>query len=162
MKIAAWVEEAGGAAVALLVALLLAGCGPAPESLTPERLAEARDRWEAADVDTYELELEMRGAINERRVVDVEAGIVIDMTAGGAPAARSAWDAWSVEGLFDLLERELANADASLETYGVEEPSSIELEATFCPDLGHPLYFRRLVPGATLPIEWEVVRLDRP
>ena len=113
-------------------------------------------------MDTYEMELEMRGAINERRIVEVEAGIVIDMMAGSAPAARSAWDSWSVEGLFELLERELANVDASLETYGVEDPSLIELEAAFCPDLGHPLFFRRVVPGATLPIEWEVIRLDRP
>lgn len=151
-----------GGLVALAAVAVLAACEPAAEPLTRERLAQARERWEAADVDTYRLELEMRGAINERRVVDVEAGIVIDMTAGGAPAARSAWDAWSVEGLFDLLERELANADNPLETYGVEDPTSIRLEASFCPDLGHPLYFRRLVPGVTQPIEWEVVRLDRP
>jgi hypothetical protein len=144
----------------LLLALAVGACGPRPEPLTQKLLAEARERWEAGGVDTYVLELEMRGALNERRIVDVEAGIVIDMTAGDAPAARSAWDAWSVESLFTLLERELANAESPMATYGIEDPSLVTLEASFCPKLGYPLFFRREVQGATLPIEWEVVRLD--
>lgn len=147
---------------ALLLAAVLVSCGPEPEPLTSERLAEAKARWEASGVDTYVLELEMRGAINERRTVEVEAGIVIDMTAGEAPAARTAWDSWSVEGLFTLLERELENAGNSMATYGVEDSSLIHVDAAFCPELGYPLFFRRELPGSIQPIEWEVIRLDTP
>lgn len=147
---------------ALLLLLAVGACGPRPEPLTEARLAEARERWSNSGVDTYVLELEMRGSLNEIRTVEVEAGIVIDMTAGEAPAARSAWDAWSVEGLFTLLERELVNAQTPMETYGIEDPSLIHLEASFCPKLGYPLFFRRQVEGATLPIEWEIVRLETP
>ena len=97
-------------ALALLVGagagLLLLGRNRSGE-LTAERLGEARAIWESQAPSTYRLELEMRGTLNETRVVVVRDHRVASMTAGGLEVPESAWEYWSVEGLFDVLETEL-------------------------------------------------------
>ena len=125
-----------GLLVALVVGatagLLLFGRERAGE-LTAERLAEARSVWSTMAPDSYTLELEMRGALNEIREIEVRGGRVVGMTAGGVGVSESAWKYWSVEGLFDTLRTELANASEPQKTLGAE---SIVLLVRFDPTWG--------------------------
>lgn len=134
--------------------LLLLGRDRAQE-LTAEGLAAARRLWRSQAPDSYTLELEMRGALNETRIVVVDGGRVVGMTAGGVEAPRASWEYWSVEGLFDVLATELANAADPGRTRGA---GRVALLVRFDPSWGYPSYFYRHIMGSLNDIEWEVVR----
>ncbi len=145
----------------LVLALLLgAGAGflllgrQGSGELTSERLAEARAVWELEAPGSYDLELEMRGALNERRIVEVRDGQVVSMTAGGIEVPPASWEYGSIEGLFDTLRAELANAAQPQRSVGARE---IVLLASFDPSWGYPKYFYRHIMGVSNDIEWEVV-----
>ncbi|MDX1385317.1 MAG: DUF6174 domain-containing protein, partial [Thermoanaerobaculia bacterium] len=135
--------------------LLLLGRRSA-DPLTAERLAEARGLWESRGPTDYLLELEMRGTLEDTRVVEVRGGVVLGMTTGGREVAESAWPYWSVEGLFDTLETELANAERP----GSVGAERIALLARFDPEWGYPSYFYRHFMGSLNDTEWEVVRFE--
>ena len=139
----------GGAAAGLL----LLGRDRAAE-LDAERLAAARELWESRAPDAYTLELEMRRALNELRTVTVHGGRVVDMTAGWVRTPESSWEYWSVEGLFDVLQTELANAADPR-----RNPSAgrVALLVKFDPEWGYPSFFYRHTMGSLNDIEWEVV-----
>ncbi|MCZ6506892.1 MAG: hypothetical protein O7A04_02415, partial [Acidobacteria bacterium] len=75
------------------------------------------------------------------------------------PASKSAWQYWSVDGLFGFLETELANAADARRTYGVE-PDSVVLRARFDRDHGAPVLFLRHGMGTRQSIEWEITRFE--
>ncbi len=149
--------------VAWVAAVLVAGAAAGllllgrhrAQGLTAEEVAAARRVWEDAAPDAYTLELEMRGALNERRVVVVRQGRVVSMTAGGVEAPESAREYGSVEGLFDTLDAEIANASDPRRRIGGGE---VVLLARFDPTWGYPSYFYRHVMGSPNDIEWKVVR----
>ncbi len=132
--------------------LLLLGRDRA-EELTAERLEEARALWLSRAPDSYRLELEMRGALNETRTIVVRGGRVVSMIAGGVEAPEASWEYWSVEGLFDVLATEVRNA-ADPRTLG---GGRVALLARFDPAWGYPSYFYRHLMGSLNDIEWEVV-----
>lgn len=133
--------------------LLLLGRNRAGE-LTAERLTQARRTWASQAPDSYTLELRMRGALSEVRTVAVSDGRVVSMTAGGVEAPESSWEYWSVEGLFDVLATELANAADPRRTVGADR---VTLLARFDPTWGYPSYFYRHIMGSLNDIEWEVI-----
>ncbi len=133
--------------------LLLLGRNRSGE-LTSERLEEARRVWESEAPASYRLELEMSGALNEIRAVVVRDRRVVSMTAGGADVAPSAWEYWSVDGLFDVLRTEVANAADPSARIGARE---VALLAKFDPTWGYPTYFYRHIMGTSNDIEWRVV-----
>lgn len=135
--------------------LLLLGRRSA-DPLTAERLSSARELWESRAPSDYDLELEMRGALEDTRVIEVRGGEVVGMTTGGHGVAESAWPYWSIDGLFDTLETELANA-ARPGSVGAER---IALLARFDPEWGYPSYFYRHFMGSLNDTEWEVVRFE--
>jgi hypothetical protein len=139
-----------GAIVALFVALREPG-----ESLTREGLDAARQRWEAAGPTSYEMEVTTGGATGTRQSLVVRDGEVVSMTAGGAEASRSAWEYWTVDGLFGFLETELANAEAPHQAYGVGR-GEVVLRVRFHPQWGYPEFFLRHVMGRKLSVEWRV------
>lgn len=123
--------------------------------LTVERLTAARSTWEREAPRSYELELEMRGALNETRSVVVRDGRVVSMKSGGIETPEASWEYWSVDGLFDALNTELSNAADPMRSLGAEE---VALIARFDPSWGYPSYFYRHIMGRMNDIEWEVVR----
>ncbi len=132
--------------------LLLLGRDRA-EELTAERLAEAREVWESQAPASYTMELEMRGALSEVRTVVVRNGRVVTMTTGGIEAPASSWEYWSVEGLFDVLAAEIANAADPQRTLGA---GKVALLARFDPSWGYPSYFYRHIMGSLNDVEWRV------
>lgn len=135
------------------VGLLLLGRNRAGE-LTAERLAEARQIWEAERPDSYRLELEMGGSLSDVRTVVVRDGRVVSMTAGGIEVPESAWEYWSVDGLFDVLRTELSNAASPR---GPVAGREVALLARFEPTWGYPTYFYRHIMGTSNDVEWRVV-----
>ncbi|MCZ6507110.1 MAG: DUF6174 domain-containing protein [Acidobacteria bacterium] len=146
-----------GLAVGILLGALVVRRPAQP--LTAERLAEAREKWRSAAVTDYSLEIRTEGSAGALHEVEVRRGEVTAMTIGGAPASKSAWQYWSVDGLFGFLETELANAVDARRTYGVE-PDSVVLRARFDRDHGAPELFLRHVMGTRQSIEWEITRFE--
>lgn len=147
-----------GIGLGLVVGLLLARKPGA--TLTAQDLAAARARWEEQGPASYALEIEMKGAVNDTRRIEVHDGEVAAMTSGGAPVPRSAWSYWTVEGLFGFLEDELNNAARPRETYGVDDPHQVVLRADFDRRWGYPAFFLRHVLGKGQSTEWTVTRFE--
>ena len=96
-------------AVGLLAGLFLMRSG-APSEMTQADLAAARQLWSDVGPSSYSIDLQMSGALTDRRHIEVRDGRVVAMTINGSPSSESAWEYWSVEGLFAALETELRNA----------------------------------------------------
>jgi hypothetical protein len=129
------------------------------ETRTTGRLDKARRKWEQRGPASYVLEVETRGAVGATHRIVVRQGEVVEMTTGGSLATRSAWQYWSVEGLFDFLATELGNASNPRQAYG-SGVSEVILRARFDPDLGFPSYFLRHILGRQQSIEWNVIRFE--
>ena len=136
--------------------LLLLGRERAGE-LDAERLAAARELWRSRAPDAYTLELEMRRALNELRIVTVRDRRVVDMTAGGVRTPEASWEYWSVEGLFDVLATELANAADPRRN---PTAGRVALLVRFDDEWGYPSFFYRHTMGSLNDIEWEVVGFE--
>lgn len=145
----------------LLVGLFVLRSGAAPELVAAE-LDAARARWEAHGPASYTIELQMGGALSDRRRIEVRDGEVVDMTVDGRPASEDSWAYWSVEGLFDFLRAELRNKESPPRALGVSGPDQIVLRARFDPELGYPTHFLRHLLGRQKGTEWEVVEFKGP
>jgi hypothetical protein len=96
--------------------------------------------------------------------VEVRGGEVVKHTNNGRTPARRSWDYWSVEGMFDAMERELeiSSDDVAASDRGA---SQMVLRALFDPQYGYPRVFRRLALGAgagasNRDVRWEVTRFE--
>jgi hypothetical protein len=152
-----WFWIAGGLALGIVVTLLVFVREPG-STLTREGLAAARARWRAAAPADYDLDVATGGVTGARHHVEVRGGEVVGMTTGAAEASRSAWEYWSVEGLFGFLDAELANAEDP-RAYG-GDAGEVVLRVRFDPRYGYPAYFLRHVMGKKLSIEWKVTAFE--
>ena len=146
-------------AAGLLLGLLLFR-STAPAELTSGELADARSRWEANGPSSYIFELQMGGALDDRRRIEVHDGVVVAMTSNEQPSAESSWEHWSVDAMFGFLETELRNAADPKKTLGVADASQVVLRADFDPQLGYPSFFFRHLLGRQQSTEWKVVRFE--
>ena len=147
-----------GLALGVAVALLLFVREPG-RGLDDEALAEARARWSRSGPASYSLEIETGGSMEAAHRMEVRDGEVVAMTTNGVEAARSAWEYWSVDGLFAFLETEIANAADPKRAYGVE-PGQVVLRVRFDADYGYPEFFLRHVMGRQRGIEWRVTSFE--
>ena len=143
----------------LLLGLLLFRSSAPPE-LTATELADARSRWEEKGPSSYAFELQMGGALDDRRRIEVRDDVVTEMTSDGRLAAESSWEHWSIDAMFGFLETELRNASDPKKTLGVADASQVVLRADFDPELGYPSYFFRHLLGRQQSTQWEVVRFE--
>ncbi|MDX1644021.1 MAG: DUF6174 domain-containing protein [Thermoanaerobaculia bacterium] len=143
----------------LLVGLLVLRSN-APPDLTVERLEAARTRWESRGPASYTLEIEMQGALEDRRRIEVRNGRVTEMSVGERPASEDSRTYWSVDGLFDFLEAELRNAADPPPELGVSDSSQIVLKAAFDRRLGYPESFLRHILGRQQSTGWQVVSFE--
>ena len=85
------------------------------EPLTSEALHEARDRWRQAGINDYQLRYDMHGS---RYEVRVRHGLVVNLQVNGRQPVSADWGAYSVEGLFEVLEMELENLTDTTGPFG--------------------------------------------
>lgn len=117
----------------------------------------AVQRWKDHGPASYDCEILIFGNRPGDVSVQVRGGQVVKMVRDGeVPKARRAWDAWSVEGMFDTIERELEMAEHPPQTLGGS--SLPTLYARFDSQLGYPQIFRRSVPGIQQEMAWEITQ----
>lgn len=129
------------------------------EPLTAEALHAARRRWADRALRDYDMDVEVSGTQQGRHHIQVRAGRVVRMTTGGADVPEHIWPFWSVDGMFDFLQTELANAADPKRAFGIDDPSAVVLRVHFDPELGYPKHFLRHVLGRRMEIRWEVLSL---
>jgi hypothetical protein len=132
--------------VAVLVALNLYRSGLA---LTPEKLQAARERWQKAGCENYDISVTTTGPARGWYHVKVRHGRVHEATYdNGASLTGQQGYAWTVPGLFDVLQQELAFA---------AEPDAPDTytEVEFDPEDGRLVRYLRRTPGLT--VETKVV-----
>lgn len=110
--------------------------------LSRERLDAAVARWQSSGPADYDLRLEKTGPRREKVEVKVRGRAPIFVTIDGKPVENAeAREAWSVEGQFGLIERDMESAKTAANA------SQIKLRAEFDPEFGYPLRYLRAEAG---------------
>lgn len=126
-------------------------------ALTPERLEAARAAWQAHGPDSYEMEIRIAGRRPGTVRITVLDGEPVAMTRDGVtPKRRASWDAWTVPGMFDTLELELADADHPERGFGASPQARVVELARFDDRTGCPLEYQRYILGTPLDMSWQV------
>lgn len=127
------------------------------ESLTAEALHEARTRWREAGIRDYEIRYDMHGSRYDVRVRD---GLVVDLKVGGKQPVNADWGAYSVEGLFEVLEMELENLADSYGPFG-SQAGSIIARVRFNEEHGHIERYLRSGGVGGLPVAIQLLDFVR-
>jgi hypothetical protein len=142
----------------LLVVGVLVFRQTVPRLSQPEFDAAVK-RWKQRGPASYDCDIVILGNRPGSVQMQVRGGQATSMVRDGlTPKARRTWDAWTVEGMFDTIERELEIARDPKQTVGGSSPPV--LYAKFDDRLGYPAIFRRSVPGAQQDMAWEVTRFE--
>jgi len=140
----------------------LVGCAGG-EDVTAASIQAARQRWQRARVQDYDLEWTSSGLRQSHYVVAVRDGKVraVEMvqpngqhTIVRPPEPRF----YGVDGLFLVIADELAQLGTD-RPFGQPKGTKAVLRFTPEPKLGYPLRYRRDVVGARAPLGIDVVRL---
>ena len=110
--------------------------------LAPEVYTVARARWERDAYDDYTVDVlkELDRQAPERVQTIVRGGRVTSFRINDKPMPLTS--SYTIEGLFDMIERELEMAESGVKQPG--EPREITLRAMFDEKTGIPLIFKRL------------------
>jgi hypothetical protein len=122
-------------------------------ALSPENLAEARQRWQAAGIKDYDITVTTSGGIRGTYRLKVRGGSVLDATADDVPlnVNTAPAQAWTVPGLFDALEQ-------YLEWDSRPQAPTAYTEVAFDHADGHLVRYLRTAPGQHIVID---VQLER-
>jgi len=149
-----------GALVLGIVTALAARRSADLVELTPVRLSAARETWGRSAVSDYDLEVLVQADRLEdgRFEIEVRGGQVARAVQNGIVTSGAA-DAYSIDGLFQILQRELElSADAS-RGFGAPAGYRAYLHVRFHSSLGYPEAYRRAVGGTSNGVEIQVVHL---
>ncbi len=107
--------------------------------LSSEALTQARKKWSEASIRSYHLKYRMHGGLYE---VDVQDGLVSAITVNGQTLSIAQPGAYSVDGLFDILQMELENMADPSSPMGTS-PGNILARVRFNGRLGYPERYLR-------------------
>lgn len=131
--------------------------------LTESDYEAAVARWEKNGPADYDLDLELAGSRPGPVHVEVRQGQVTHMTRDGVvPRQKRTWEAWSVPGQFDTIERDLEMALDPAGSFNVPGATQVVQWAEFDPKFGYPKQYHRVVLGADFEVEWKVTRFEIP
>jgi len=135
----------------------IAACSRLP-ALTPDLLVAAEQKWNAHRPPSYELVVEMSGDRVEtgRFEIEVQSGEIANARRNGLPIPASTAQAYTVDGLFHILEQELGLAERPA-TLGAPEGYSVYTTARFDDATGRLIRYRRIVGGTSNSIDVNVV-----
>jgi hypothetical protein len=132
--------------------------------LTQESLDAAYQRWQEQQPEAYDYDVQVTGNRPSSLQVQVRRGQVTHLVRdGNANTPLRTWSFWSIDGLFDALERELemAGGDRAKADNGTQQPThGAVLHAQFNSEWGYPEMFRRHVPGQQLDMGWRITRFE--
>jgi hypothetical protein len=153
-------------AAAISVAVVIVGVPFLPgrtQPVTREKLVDARRRWEAADILNYNLDFEISGAQTGRYAVEVRDGEATRVTRNGQPATPGDPHYYTIDGLFQTIEREFEVSEQSARgpaVVGAERPTASWVRMRCDDRLGYPVHYVGQIPGRTTSVEIRVHRLE--
>jgi hypothetical protein len=124
--------------------------------LTVERLEVAEHLWRRKGPDSYDLEVEIRGARPGTARVEVRDGAVTVATRDGRQLPSWTRDTWTVPGQFDTLQRELELAEDPQHEMMAAPGTQLQLRCDFDPRFGFPRRFHRFATGGAPEVFWRV------
>jgi hypothetical protein len=141
----------------LLTSLLLCACSRL-DTLTPELLDQAEQKWESHQPVAYRLVIEMSGDRVEtgKFEVTVREGQVVTLRRNGLGVTTGNGQDYTVEGLFRMLRQELGLAEKPT-MLGAPAGYSAYLQAQFDEDTGRLVRYRRSIGGASNAIDINVL-----
>ncbi len=128
--------------------------------LTEARLEAAEQLWQQQGPASYDMDIEIRGARPGGVHIEVRDGEPIGMTRDGRTPQPRTWSAWSVPGLFELLERELVLAEDPQHEMNVPAGTLLRLRCDFDPRLGFPRRYHRHATGGAPEVFWRVTAFN--
>ncbi len=148
-----WGLAAGVFIVALLIVFLRRDTTPL---LDAAQLRDAQARWSDARLTDYSIDLlkKIDRQSEERVSTRVEDSRAVEMRVNDVQMPVR--DSYTVDGLFDMIEREQEMATASTNTPG--QPVRATLKVRFDPATGTPIEFRRLAPQRSFFLTVEQIR----
>ncbi|MEX0866769.1 MAG: DUF6174 domain-containing protein [Pirellulales bacterium] len=125
--------------------------------LTDARLQEALLRWEQHGPDSYRMQLHKLGNRTDAVTIEVrDRQPVAFVLNGSADFPRRVWSYWTVQGMFETLEHELAGSADPRGAFGASEGANVTLRAQFDTQYGYPRYYLRSVDPDPLNSGWRV------
>ena len=157
-----------GAALSLVVvfAVLMWLFRDAAPGLTQETLDEAVQRWESHGPANYNFQVKLTGRQEADIHVEVRDGKATAVTYNGRSPRPTTWEAWTVKGQVETIQRELNNRnERTQKTFGVNNPLRVVLRAEFDLQLGYPRKYYRVVlnpdqGGSDREISWQIVKFE--
>ena len=118
---------------------------------------EARQKWRAADLQNYDVELTFEGSDRPKKIyVEVRDGEVIKCLENGrVPGQQRFWDDWTIDNQFKMIRDDLATL-ARPGGFAVKKNVTITLHGEFDPQYGFPVQYWRKAHGSnTAPMQME-------
>jgi hypothetical protein len=145
---------------ALTVMGLLCSCARIPE-LTEGDLNAAEQRWAQVAPARYRAVIEMTGERVEAGTfqVEISGGRVVRLSRNGLAVEPERMEDYSIDGLFDILRRELELA-LTPRLIGAPEGYQAYLFAEFDEETGRLERYRRTVGGASNAVEIEIIAFE--
>jgi hypothetical protein len=140
-----------------LIALLVFGCSRL-DTLTPELLDQAQQKWKAHQPPSYRLVVEMSGDRIEtgRFEASVRGSEVVSLRRNGLVIMPGRGQDYSMDGLFQMVRQELGLAEKP-SMLGAPAGYSVYVQAQFDESTGRLMRYRRIVGGTSNTIEVKVL-----
>ena len=123
-------------------------------ALTPQMIDKAEKQWDTSKPASYRLVVTMSGDRLEKSEyeVEVENGVVTNLTRNGKPVHSFQGQDYSMDGLFRVIREEM-ELSATPTKLGAPEGYSAYLMAEFDNETGRLLKYRRSVGGVSNTID---------
>jgi len=147
-------------AVAGLVVFALTSVRRPPPAMTRADFEAAVERWKEHRPADYSMTVEVSGRQSGAIDVKVHGGAPVHVARNAVGTPQRTWEYWTVEGLFEVIRKDLEGLDQPERAFGVKDTSQLVQQAEFDAEVGYPRRYRRAVLTTGDAIEWEIVRFE--
>ena len=117
--------------------------------------------WERVAPPNYDIEIHVTGRQPATYVVQVRDYKVVLATRNETPLLQERTKGtWSVPGMFDTMESDLANSEAVAEKRLTKYSPRVTVRASFHPQWHFPDAYQRIQWGSQYEVQWKVTRFE--
>jgi hypothetical protein len=154
----------GGFAVAALLVYFVV-TGPERMSVvTDDSLASADEKWKSAKIESYRVQIEVRGRQPATYEVRVENGKVQAATRNGLPLKQlRTLDTWTVPGMFYTMSIDMHHQTSHAEGRAEPGEPNVRVRAIFDEQYGYPARYHRtefVKRGENPTTSWTVTKFE--
>ena len=154
---ALWLLAGGCIGLVLALAVMFFMVRDRTPTLTPKEFYEARERWEAAAPQDYDIEIRVSGSQPATYRVEVRDGIADVALRNERPLTqRRTFGTWSVPGMFSTISRDIEAIERRAAGKADASTPRLILRAEFDPQYSYPAKYRRIESGSPVEVSWEV------